>query len=167
MTPPSLDLAALGAPVTQRLRARGETVAVAESSAGGLISAALLAVPGASACVLGGAVVYTQGARRALLRVPDDEVRGIRSSTEAYALVKARAVRDLLGATWGLGETGAAGPAGNRYGDPPGHACLAVAGPVERVLTVETGDADRQANMWVFAREALALLAACLADAAS
>lgn len=163
MTPPPLALSDLAAPVAARLRARGETVAIAESSAGGLISAALLAVPGASAYVLGGAVVYTQAARRGLLRVPDDAVRGVRSSTEAYALVKARAVRDLLGATWGLGETGAAGPAGNRYGDAPGHACLAVAGPVERALTVETGSADREANMWAFAREALALLAACLA----
>ena len=71
--------------------------AVAESSAGGLISAALLAVPGASAYFLGGGVIYTQAARRALLQVPDDAVRGIRSSTEAYARVKARTIRERLG----------------------------------------------------------------------
>ena len=126
MTP----LAALAGPVAALLVERKQTVAVAESSAGGLVSAALLAVPGASAYYLGGSVVYTQAARREVLRVPDDAVRGVRSSTEAYALVKARAVRAQLGATWGLAETGAAGPTGNRYGDAPGHACLAVAGPV-------------------------------------
>src|SRR5512145_1596808 len=114
-------LAALASPVAERLRARKETIAVAESSAGGLISAALLAVPGASAYFLGGGVIYTQPARRALLRVGDEAVQGVRSSTEAYALIEARAVRDLLGATWGVGETGAAGPAGNRYGDAAGH----------------------------------------------
>lgn len=140
------------------LKERGETLAVAESSAGGLISAALLAVPGASAYFLGGAVVYTQVARRALLRLADESVAGIRSSTEAYALLKARTIRTQLGATWGLAETGASGPTGNRYGDTAGHACLAVTGPVERVVTLETGDADRDRNMWAFAKAALQLL---------
>jgi len=135
---------------------------VAESSAGGLIAAALLAVPGASVYFLGGAVVYTQAARRALLRVPDESVRGVRSSTEAYALLKARTVRELLGATWGLAETGASGPTGNRYGDAPGHACLAVAGPREQALTLETRDGDRERNMWAFARAALELLEASM-----
>ncbi|HEU5321729.1 MAG TPA: CinA family protein, partial [Methylomirabilota bacterium] len=151
-------LAALAATLAARLRERGETIAVAESSAGGLVSAALLAVPGASAYFLGGGVIYTQAARRALLRLPDDALRGVRASTEAYALAKARAVRELLGATWGLAETGATGPAGNRYGDAPGHACLAVAGPVERALTVETGHGDRERNMQAFAQAALELL---------
>lgn len=140
------------------LKERKETIAVAESSAGGLISAALLAVPGASAYFLGGAVVYTQVARRGLLRVPDDAVAGIRSSTEAYALLKARTIRSQLGATWGLAETGASGPTGNRYGDAAGHACLAVAGAVERVVTLETGDGDRERNMWAFTKAALELL---------
>lgn len=141
------------------LKERKETVGVSESSAGGLISAALLAVPGASAYFLGGGVIYTQAARRALLRVPDESVAGIRSSTEAYALLKARTIRQLLGTTWGLSETGATGPTGNRYGDAAGHACIAVIGPsVERAITLETGDADRERNMWAFARAALALL---------
>lgn len=152
----------LASAVASLLKARRHTVAVAESSAGGLISAALLAVPGASAYFLGGGVIYTGAARRALLRVPDDAMAGIRSSSEPYALLKARAVRELLGATWGLSETGAAGPTGNRYGDAAGHACIAVAGPVERAITVETGQADREANMWAFTRAALALLEACL-----
>jgi len=146
--------AALGA----LLKERKQTVAVAESSAGGLISATLLAVPGASAYFLGGGVIYTQAARRGLLRVPDEAVKNIRSSTQAYAQVKAKAVRELMGATWGLAETGASGPTGNRYGDAAGHACIAVSGPVERVITVETSDADRERNMWAFTRAALKLL---------
>ena len=140
------------------LRERRETVAVAESSAGGLIAAALLSVPGASVYFLGGGVIYTQAARRSLLTLPDEALRGIRSSSEPYAQLKARTIRERLGATWGLAETGAAGPTGNRYGDLAGHTCLAVAGPVERVLTLETGEADRERNMWAFTRAALELL---------
>ncbi len=155
-------LADLAAGVATLLKERRQTVAVAESSAGGLISAMLLAVPGASAYFLGGGIIYTQAARRQLLGVADDAVAGIRASTEAYALVKARRIRELLGATWGLAETGASGPTGNRYGDAAGHACLAVAGAVERALTLETGQDDREANMWAFARAALQLLEACL-----
>jgi PncC family amidohydrolase len=152
------ELTPLATSIATRLRERKETVAVAESSAGGLISAALLAVPGASAYFLGAAVVYTQAARRALLRVPDDSLKGVRSSTEAYAQIKARAIRELLGATWGLAETGASGPTGNRYGDAAGHACLAVAGPIDRAITLETRAGDRERNMWGFARAALELL---------
>ena len=159
------ELGAMAATVAALLKEKKHTVAVAESSAGGLISAALLAVPGASAYFLGGGVIYTQGARRALLSVPDDAVKSIRSSTEAYALVKARAIRERLGTTWGLSETGASGPTGNRYGDAAGHACIAVTGPVERAITVETGKADREANMWVFTRAALELLERSLREA--
>ena len=139
-------------------------MAVSESSAGGLISAALLAIPGASAYYLGGGVIYTQGARRTLLGIPDEGVKGVRSSTEAFALLAARTIRERLGATWGLSETGASGPTGNRYGDAAGHACIAVSGPVERVMTLETRSADREANMWAFTRAALELLEACLSE---
>src|SRR5256712_3084996 len=156
------ELTTRGAAMGARLKERKETIGIAESSAGGLISAALLAVPGASAYFLGGGVIYTQAARRALLQVPDETVKGIRSSTEAYALVKARTIRERLGATWGLAETGASGPTGNRYGDAAGHACLAIAGPVERAVTLETGHGDRELNMRVFTRAALELLAAAL-----
>ena len=159
------ELTSMAASLGALLKERKETIAVAESSAGGLISAALLAVPGASAYFLGGGVIYTQAARRGLLRVADEAVKGIRASTEAYALVKARTIRELLGTTWGLSETGASGPTGNRYGDAAGHACIAVAGPVERAITVETAKADREANMWAFTRAALDLLEACLRDA--
>jgi PncC family amidohydrolase len=160
------DLAALALPVADRLRAARQTVGVSESSTGGLISAALLAVPGASAYFQGGGVIYTRGARSALLGLGDEAVAGIRSSSEPYALLKARRIRELLGTTWGLAETGAAGPTGNRYGDAAGHTCLAVTGPVERVITLETGSADREANMWAFTRKAFELFAAALAESA-
>ena len=140
------------------LRARAESVAVTESSAGGLIAAALLALPGASAYFAGGAVVYTRHARAALLGISPADMAGLRPSTEAYALLLARRIRDRLGATWGLAETGAAGPTGNSYGDAPGHGCLAIAGPVEIARTLETGSADRAGNMRAFADAALALL---------
>ena len=156
------ELDALAGLLAKLLKERKETIAVAESSAGGLISAALLSVPGASAYFLGGGVIYTQAARRGLLLVPDDSVKGIRSSSEPYATLKARTIRELLGATWGLAETGATGPTGNRYGDAAGHACIAVAGPVERVITLETGHGDREKNMWAFAKRALELLETAL-----
>ena len=140
------------------LIARKETVAVAESSTGGLIAAALLAVPGASAYFVGGAVVYTKVARAALLGIGDAEMQGLRPSTEPYALLVAQRVRERRGATWGLGETGATGPSGNRYGDAAGHSCMAIAGPIERAIMLETGSADRRANMDAFAKRALELL---------
>jgi nicotinamide-nucleotide amidase len=156
-------LASLAASVAARLVARRETVAVSESSTGGLISAALLSIPGASAYFVGGGVIYTQTARRGLLQVPDDAMRGIRSSTEAAARLMARTVRERLGTTWALAETGAAGPTGNRYA--AGHSCFAVVGAVETARTLETGRSDREANMWAFTRAALELLDACLEQA--
>jgi nicotinamide-nucleotide amidase len=153
------DLLPLAERLGARLKARGETIAVAESSVGGLISAALLAVPGASVYFLGGAVVYTRQSRELLLGIPPSALEGMRPATEPYALLLARTVRQRFSASWGIGETGAAGPAGNRYGDPAGHACIAVAGASERVITVETGAADRVANMRAFAKAALELLA--------
>ncbi len=148
--------------VSGLLRERQATVAVAESSAGGLISAALLAVPGASAYFLGGAVIYTAAARRTLLDISDTAMTGLRSSSEPYAELLAATARRRFAAVWGLAETGAAGPTGNRYGDAAGHACLAVAGPRAAVVTLETGRADRAANMREFAAAALALLETCL-----
>jgi nicotinamide-nucleotide amidase len=149
-------------PAAQKLGAilndRHETIAIAESSTGGLISAALLSVPGASAYFVGGAVVYTLKARRAMLDVPDWAFAGVKSVTEEGALILARAARDRFAVTWSVAEIGASGPTGNRYGDPAGHSCIAVAGTVERSITVETGSADRLANMRAFAAAALDLL---------
>ena len=156
------SLAQLGGAVGALLKERRHTVAVSESSAGGLINAALVAVPGASAYYLGGSVVYTVAGREALLRLGKQDVTGMRSASEPYAALLARTVRANLGTTWGLSETGASGPSGNRYGDAAGHACIAVSGPVEAVITVETGSAEREANMWEFARRALQLLETCL-----
>ena len=140
------------------LKERSESVAVCESSTGGLICAALLSVPGASAYFLGGGVIYTGAARHGLLGLPMDLPAETRSASEPYASLCARTIRDQLGATWGLAETGATGPTGNRYGDSAGHCCLAVAGPVEQVITLETGSDDREGNMWTFARAGLELL---------
>ena len=156
------SLTALGAVVGELLKQRKETIAVSESSAGGLINAALVAVPGASAYYLGGGVIYTVAGRTALLGIGKQDVTGMRSASEPYARLLAQKVRANLGTTWGLSETGASGPSGNRYGDAPGHACIAVSGPLEAVITVETGSAEREANMWEFARRALELLESCL-----
>jgi PncC family amidohydrolase len=158
-------LAGMAHAAAEALKQRRQTLAVAESSAGGLINAALVAVPGASAYYLGGAIIYTGASRTGFLGIEPAGMRNIRSATEAMAQLLARRVREKLGATWGLAETGAAGPAGNRYGDAPGHACIAVSGPVEAVITVETGSAEREENMWTFARRALELLTASLGNA--
>ena len=140
------------------LKARRETIAVAESSAGGLLSAVLLAVPGASAYFLGGAVVYTRKAREQLMQLPREAVAGMRSASEPYALLLARTASQRFSASWGLAETGAAGPSGNPYGDSAGHSCIAIAGVAEEVITLETGDTDRLANMRAFSAAALQLL---------
>ena len=155
MTP---TLAPLAEALACELKARGQTVAVAESSSGGLISAALLAVPGASAYFLGGAVVYTGKARMTLLGLRREDVAGMRSSSEPYATLLAKTARENFGADWGLSETGAAGPTGNPYGDAAGHTCVAVSGPNDMAFTLETGSPDRAANMEAFARAALDLL---------
>ncbi len=145
--------------IARRLKERRETIAVAESSTGGLVAAALLSVPGASAYFLGAAVVYTKFARAALLGIGDADMQNLRPATEAYALLLARRVRERHGAVWGVGETGATGPTGNRYGDPAGHTCIAVIGPTERALTLRTGSAERLSNMDAFAKRTLELLA--------
>lgn len=149
--------------VTKLLIARNQTITVAESAAGGLINAALLAVPGASACCRGGLVVYTYQVRRALLGITDADMKGLTPATEAYALLAARRAREKVGSDWALAETGAAGPTGSRYGYPAGHACFAVAGLAECSRTLETGSADRVANMYAFAAGALDLLAEVVA----
>ena len=145
------------------LRAKKQRIAIAESSTGGLISSALLALPGASDYFLGGAIVYTVKSRLVFLGLGETDLTGMRPSTEAYALLAARRVRERLGADWAIGETGATGPTGNRYGDAPGHSCIAVVGAVERAITIETRQDDRIANMRAFAAAALKLLAEVLA----
>ena len=152
------ELVTIAEQIAALLIARKQTVSIAESSTGGLISAALLSVPGASAYFLGGAVVYTRDARRLLMDIPDEAMKGIRSASEPYAKLLASRIRERFSTDWGLSETGATGPTGNRYGDAAGHSCMAVAGPQSAVFTLETGGADRQANMQKFASTALTLL---------
>ena len=150
--------------VAAMLKARNQTIAVAESSTGGLLAAALLGVAGASAYFHGGAVLYTRNALLKLVNVEEERLRGMQPSSEPYALLKAQLIRQHLSATWGIAETGAAGPTGSRYGYAAGHSCMAVSGPVERVHTIETGSNDRVANMYAFATAALGLLARALEE---
>jgi PncC family amidohydrolase len=152
------ELIGIAEQIAAKLIAKKQTIAVAESSTGGLISASLLAVPGASAYFLGGAVVYTRDARRVLMDISDDAMKGIRSASEPYAKLLAEQVRRRFATDWGLSETGATGPTGNRYGDAAGHSCMAVAGGTTSVIKLETGKSDRQANMQEFAKTALGLL---------
>lgn len=162
--PPTIaDLHAVAADIGRALVERGERVGVAESSSGGLISAALLAVPGASAFYLGGSIIYT-GRARGFLFERDELPTDLRGATEAYAERLGLGVRAKLGADWGIAETGAAGPAGNPYGDPPGHSWVAVGRPDGSTATevVATGDDDRPANMFRFASAGLHLLLAQL-----
>jgi len=157
MGPFTRDLIPLAERAAAVLKRRKETVAVAESSSAGLMSAALLAVPGASAYFIGGGVLYT---RRSILALKDTEeamFAGARGATESWALLIARTQRSRCAATWGVGESGAAGPTGNRYGDPPGHTCLAVTGPAECSTTLKTGSSERYANMHAFAAAGLKL----------
>ena len=161
------DLTAMGAHAAVLLKNRGERIAIAESSAGGLISAALLAVPGASAYFTGGGVIYTGRALKGLLGISrtDLAARGLRSSSEPYALFLAETVRNKHRVEWGLAETGASGPTGNPYGDPAGHTCIAVAGLHTEAQTLRTGSSDRIENMWAFAEAALNLLVSALETA--
>ena len=156
------ELTLISNEIAKILIERGDTIAVAETSAGGLVSASLLAVPGASAYYLGGGVLYTHQSRKILLGIPDSEMKGIRSSSEPYAQLLAVTIRNKFKTTWGISETGAAGPTGNRYGDNPGHTCVSVSCPVDDIKTVETNSQNRSKNMMTFSSEALNLLRECL-----
>lgn len=161
------ELEEMGAAAGALLKERGERIAIAESSSGGLISAALLAVPGASVYYAGGGIIYTGRALKGLLGLSrtDIGVKGLRSSSEPYAAFLAETVRARHRVDWGLSETGAAGPTGNPYGDPAGHTCLAITGPKSETLTLRTGSTDRSENMWLFAEAALELLVSALETA--
>lgn len=151
------DLLPLAEKIGALLKQRKETIAIAESSSGGLIAASLLSVPGASAYFLGGAVVYTRKSMQELLGLTEESFKGMRGITEPTALILARGARDRLASTWGISEIGAAGPTGSRYGDAAGTTCIAVVGPRERAAVIRTGSADRAANMRAFAEGALRL----------
>ena len=161
------DLLSMGQRAGALLKTRGEKIVVAETSAGGLVSASLLAVPGASAYYVGGAITYSFDSIKSLVHLDMKELRkqGVRSSSESYAEFLCRAMLARHeGVTWALSETGAAGPP-NPYGDPSGHTCMALTGPVNLVRTLRTGNEDRVENMWAFARATLALLVEALETA--
>ncbi|RLA46550.1 MAG: damage-inducible protein [Gammaproteobacteria bacterium] len=156
-------LTELASSAANALKRRGDTIAVSESSMGGLVSAALVAVPGASAYFLGGATIYTHESRKQLLGMDEAALKGIRPATEEYALLCARTIHKKLGSTWALAETGATGPDANPYMDPPGTAWIAIvgiaeSGPIEKTLRIGTGSNDRETNMWAFTQEALDFL---------
>ena len=146
------------------LNESNQTIGIAESSSGGLISAHLLAIPGASRYFIGGSVIYTRVAQKGLLKVTDGQMDGLRASTEEYASLNAKTIKETLETTWGLSETGATGPSGNRYGDSAGHSCVGVSGPVSRAMTIETGVGEREQNMLSFTKEALGFLINCLEE---
>ena len=152
------DLLPKAEKIAALLKERRQTIALAESAAGGLISAALLAMPGASSYFVGSAILYTRTSREALLELPPQALEGIRPSSQAFVLLLAKAIRERCGTTWGVAESGAAGPSGNRYGDRAGHACIAIAGPIEKAVTLDTFDSGRIGNMRAFAGAALDLL---------
>jgi PncC family amidohydrolase len=156
------QLLPLAEKIAERLKARNETIAIAESSSGGLISAALLAVPGASAYFIGGGVLYTRRALLELTQVGEDALRGITPGTEEAALLRARLMRERLATTWGISETGTAGPTGSRYGYPPGHTAVGVSGPLDSARILRTDSADRFQNMIAFSRAALELFSETL-----
>ncbi|WP_420467371.1 CinA family protein [Panacagrimonas sp.] len=162
------QLLTLGEHAGELLKTRGERIVVAETSAGGLVSTALLAVPGASVYYVGGAITYSLKSIHALAGIDMDvlQKQNIRSSSEPYAQILARTIREKHPrVTWGLSESGAAGPTGNRYGDPAGHTCMAVDGPVKLVRTLRTGQSERYPNMLAFAQATLALLIEALESA--
>ena len=144
--------------VAEMLKARGETIAIAESTTGGLISARFLSVPGASAYFLGGTVIYTRASRKVFLEASADELRGVKPMTEEMAQFFAKRVKEKLSATWGIAELGIAGPSGSAYGIDAGNSVIAVSGPTDAAMTICTGQSDRAQNMQAFTDSACQLL---------
>jgi PncC family amidohydrolase len=136
--------------VSNALKARGETIAVAESTTGGLISAQLLSMPGASAYFLGGTIIYTRVSRKVFLDASAEKLQGVKPLTKEMAIFFARQVREKLAATWGIAELGIAGPTGSAYGYEAGNSVIAVSGPIEAAVRINTGHNDRVRNMEEF-----------------
>jgi PncC family amidohydrolase len=155
---------ALADEIAGLLTQRGETVAVAESTTGGLVSAALLRVAGASKYYAGGGVLYTLGSRTALGGVPASRYEDYQGTTPQMLGELAESLRQRLDATWCVAESGLAGPTPGRTGTPPGRTTVGVAGPVNRVEIYETGISDREANMIEFTTLALRFLRDAIRD---
>ncbi|MEQ9519176.1 MAG: CinA family protein [Parvibaculum sp.] len=151
--------------VADLLKTRGETIAVGESSVGGLVSASLIAQAGASAFYVGGTIIYTPQAGRVLRAGAGIDLKGQTPLTPGFVEVLADGFRRQMGTDWATAEMGAAGPSGSPYGPGPGTGAVAVAGPVLRGRLVETGSADRMSNMRSFGQAKLELLIECLEEA--
>lgn len=147
------------------LKQRRETLAVSESSVGGLVSAALIAQPGASAFFLGSTIIYTREAGRVLRVGKAIDLKGLEPMTPAFVQALAVGFRHQMGSDWATSEMGASGPAGSPYGPKPGTACIAISGPVSKGLFIETKSDDRAGNMRAFGHAQLTLLIACLREA--
>ena len=160
-----MELHTLAREAAANLLKLGQTVAVAESSTAGLVSASLLAIPGASAYYAGGSVIYTRLSRKRFLTLDPALLAGLAPLSEEMVRVFADAARTSLNAQWGIAELGAAGPTGTPYGHPPGVSVIGVSGPVNLSMRIETQSADREQNMWHFTQEALKLLARATAQA--
>jgi nicotinamide-nucleotide amidase len=148
------------------LKARGETLATAESLTGGLVGAALTDVPGVSAIYRGGVVVYATDLKATLAGVPADLLADVGPVHPDTAAALATGVRDRLGATYGLATTGVAGP-DPQEGIEAGTVYVAAAGPTAvrvRKLSL-TGDraAVRQGSVQAALELALELAAEELA----
>ncbi len=151
------NIVKLSSEIANLLKKNKQTVSVIESSSGGLISSALLSQKGASSYYMGGQVIYTLQSIKAItgLRMRELKEKNIRSSSEPFALLIAQKARGLYETDWAIGESGAAGPTGNGYGDPAGYTCFAVAGKQERTSHIYTNSKIRIENMEAFTKAAL------------
>lgn len=156
------ELSKLCEPIADRLKANKQTVSVSESSTGGLISAALLSIPGASAYYKGGSVIYTLASRKIFLNLSKQDVEGLEPMTESMALRFAEKTKEVLDSDWAIAELGIAGPTGSPYGVDPGTSVVAISGPSDNFVRIETGNTDRESNMMDFTKSALQLLSRTL-----
>ena len=156
------ELSKLCEPIADRLKANKQTISVSESSTGGLISAALLSIPGASAYYKGGSVSYTLASRKIFLNLSKQDVEGLEPMTESMALRFAEKTKEVLDSDWAIAELGIAGPTGSPYGVDPGTSVVAISGPSDNFVRIETGNTDRESNMMDFTKSALQLLSRTL-----
>ena len=112
-------------------------------------------------------MIYTLESRYELLGAKREDLKKLEPVTKAFAGSFAERPRGVLDARWGISELGIAGPTGSSDGHAPGTSAVAVAGPESRVVRVETGDSDRELNMWSFTEAALRLRAEAPDEAAS
>jgi nicotinamide-nucleotide amidase len=149
----------LEAVVGRLLRAAGSTVATGESCTGGLVASRLTAIAGSSDYVRGGVVAYSNDAKQALLDVPAALLREHGAVSEPVARALAAGAARRLGATFGIGITGVAGPGGGSEAKPVGTVHIAIAGPEgDLVHRVARFPGERERVRWQASQLALELL---------